>query len=114
MVLYLQMFKLAYLLFFAQSLMTAAGLAGNWVVRDPLPDGTVRRTYFELKQDGSHITGHVRSSQSYYEITDSTATPDGFTLTGSWNGANTRTAKYEIHLVGDNCSRSWSRPLASY
>ena len=40
-------------------------------------------TYFDLKQDGAHITGHIRITQFYYTIKESTGGPDGFTITGS-------------------------------
>jgi alpha-galactosidase len=86
----------------AQGFCAAADLTGNWVVRDPLPDGTERRTYLDLKQDGGRITGHIRVSQFYYDITESTGNADGFTLTGSMHDGNTvRRTKYEGKLVGD-------------
>jgi hypothetical protein len=56
----------------------AADLTGNWVAENPLPDGTVRKTYFDLKQEESHITGHLRVTQFYYTISDSNITPEGF------------------------------------
>src|SRR3954462_12875147 len=57
----------------AQVCCFAADLTGNWVARDPLPDGTERRTYLDLKQEGSRITGHIRATQFYYEITEKMA-----------------------------------------
>jgi alpha-galactosidase len=84
------------------SFCAGADLTGNWVVRDTLPDGTVRRTYLDLKQDGSKITGHIRTTQMYYTITDSTGGPDGFTITGTLQDGNTlRHVTYEGKLVGD-------------
>ena len=84
------------------SVCCAADLTGNWVVRDPLPDGTVRRTYFDLQEDGGAIRGHIRTRAQYYEITESTGGSEGFTLTGTMHdGSNVRTAKYEGKLVGD-------------
>jgi alpha-galactosidase len=86
----------------AQACCVAVDLTGNWVARDPLPDGTVRRTYFDLKQDGSRITGHIRATQFYYEIKESSGGPEGFTLNASMlDGNTTRTAKYEGKLEGD-------------
>src|SRR5438445_10410312 len=80
----------------------AADLGGNWVVRDPLPDGTFRTTYLDLHQEGSRITGSIRVTQFYYKIVESTGGPDGFTLTGSMmDGTNERRVKYEGKLVGD-------------
>jgi len=70
-------------------------------VRDALPDGTERRTYLDLKQDGGRITGHIRVTQFYYEITESSGDAEGFTLTGSMQDCNTvRQTKYEGKLVG--------------
>jgi alpha-galactosidase len=81
----------------------AADLTGNWVVAQPnSTEGTVRKTYFDLKQEGARITGHIRVTQFYYSIKESTGGPDGFTLTGSMmDGHNERTVKYEGKLVGD-------------
>src|SRR5580698_5088033 len=81
----------------------AADLTGNWVAAQPNnTDGTVRKTYFDLKQDGAGVTGHIRVTQFYYAIKESVGGPDGFTLTGSMmDGHNERTVKYEGKLVGD-------------
>jgi alpha-galactosidase len=80
----------------------AADLTGNWVVRDPLPDGTFRTTYLDLHQEGSRITGTIRSTQFYYKIVESTGGVDGFTLTGSMeDGTSERRVKYEGKLVGE-------------
>jgi alpha-galactosidase len=80
----------------------AADLDGNWVVRDPLPDGTFRTTYLVLRQEGSRITGTIRVSQFYYKIVESTGGPEGFTLTGSMvDGGNERRVTYTGKLVGD-------------
>jgi len=79
----------------------AADLTGNWVVAIPSADGTTRKTYFDLKQDGSRITGHIRVTQFYYTIKESTGGPDGFTLTGSMlDGRNERVVRYEGKLTG--------------
>jgi alpha-galactosidase len=94
--------KLILILFLTEALTSAAGLTGNWVVRDPLPDGTVRRTYFDLQHEGSRIRGHIRASQFYFEITQSSGGPDGFTLTGTMrDGKTVRHTTYEGQLVGD-------------
>ncbi len=53
----------------------AADLTGNWVVRDPLLDGTFRTTYLTLHQEGSRITGTIRVTQFYYKIVESTGGP---------------------------------------
>lgn len=53
----------------------AADLTGNWAVRDRLPDGTSRNTYLDLHQEGSRITGTIRSGQYYFKIVESTGGP---------------------------------------
>jgi alpha-galactosidase len=81
----------------------AQDLAGNWAVRDPLPDGTFRTTYLDLRPEGSRITGSIRVTQFYYKIVESSGGADGFTLTGSMmDGINERRVKYEGKLVGDD------------
>jgi alpha-galactosidase len=88
----------------------AADLTGNWVAENPLPDGTVRKTYFELKQEDSHITGHIRVTQFYYTISESTGTPDTFTVTGTMQDGNTpRHVIYEGKLIGDELHMSTRR-----
>ena len=81
----------------------AADLTGNWVVAQPnATDGAVRRTYFDLKLESKRITGHIRVTQFYYTIKESTGGPEGFTITGSMmDGHNERTVKYEGKLAGD-------------
>ena len=80
----------------------AADLTGNWVVHEPQAGGVIRRTYFDLKQEGSRITGHIRVTQFYYTIAESTGGPDGFTLTGSMKDGNSdRRVRYEGKLAGD-------------
>jgi len=77
-------------------------LSGNWAVRAPNADGTVRSTYFNLKQEGSRITGSIRLTQFYYLIKESTGGAEGFTLTASMkDGNNERTVRYEGKLIGD-------------
>src|SRR5580658_110006 len=90
-------------LFLLAAVCSAADLSGNWVVAQPnTTDGTVRKTYFDLKQEGARITGHIRATQFYYAIKESTGGPDGFTITGSMmDGHNERTVKYEGKLAGD-------------
>ena len=81
----------------------AADLTGNWAVRDPLPDGTSRNTYLDLHQEGSRITGTIRSGQYYFKIVESTGGPDGFTVIGSMtDGTSERRVKYEGKLEGDD------------
>ncbi len=44
---------------------SAADLTGKWVVAQANNnDDYVRKTYFDLKQDGAKMTGHIRVTQS--------------------------------------------------
>jgi len=80
----------------------AADLTGNWVAENPLPDGTVRKTYFDLKQQDSSITGHIRVTQFYYTISESSGTPEAFTITGTMmDGNSPRKVVYEGKLAGE-------------
>ena len=81
---------------------SGADLTGNWVAAVSNTDGTVRRTYFNLKPEGSRITGWIRTTQFYYLITEGSGGPDGFTLTGTMkDGSAERRATFEGKLVGD-------------
>src|SRR5712672_4767390 len=81
----------------------AADLTGNWAVRDPLPDGTFRTTYLNLKQDGSRVTGTIRVTQFFYKIVDTSGGPDKFTLTAiMMDGHTERRVTYEVSLTGDD------------
>ncbi len=89
------------LLMFAAPL-RAQGLTANWVVRQPMGDGTFRRSYFDLKHDGAGITGTIRVTQFFYRITESTVAPDSFTIVGSMqDGRSVRKVTYTGKLVGD-------------
>ena len=81
---------------------SAADLTGNWVVAQDQHDGTFRRTYFDLKQEGERITGHVRSTQFYYAVKESKGGPESFTLTAAMmDGHSERTATYQGKLEGE-------------
>src|SRR6266849_5616321 len=93
-----------YLLFVSSAIpmCAAADLTGNWVVAQDRHDGTFRRTYFNLKQEPSRISGSIRVTQFFYKITESTGGPEGFTLTGSMiDGDRERKVRYEGKLAGD-------------
>jgi alpha-galactosidase len=80
----------------------AADLTGNWVVAQDMHDGTERRTYFDLKQEGDRITGHIRATQFYYSIKESKGGSEAFTLIGSMmDGRNERAVTYQGQLQGD-------------
>src|SRR5205814_9402101 len=78
----------------------AANLTGNWLAATPLPDGTQRKAYFDLKQQDSKITGHIRVTQFYYTLTESTVTSESFTGTRTLQAAKTmRPVIYEGKLL---------------
>jgi alpha-galactosidase len=80
----------------------AANLTGNWVIVQDQHDGTERRTYFDLKQEGDRITGHIRVTQFYFSIKESKGGPEGFTVTGSMmDGHNERTFTWQGRMQGD-------------
>jgi alpha-galactosidase len=96
------MHRISILLLCLAATVHAADLTGNWVVAQPNSDGTARKTYFDLKQDGSQITGTVRTTQFYYSKVESKPADGGFILTASMqDGNNTRRASYTVKLVGD-------------
>src|SRR5215831_3181936 len=89
---------------------SAEPLTGNWAVRTPNNDGTLRTTYLNLKQDGQRITGTIRVTQFYYKISESTGGPEGFTITGSMmDGKSERKVQYEGKLAGDQLQISTRR-----
>src|ERR1700757_3350967 len=55
----------------------AADLSGNWLVKQQSPDGNVRETYFDLKQDGNNITGAMRSIGRDQKIQSGSIDADG-------------------------------------
>jgi alpha-galactosidase len=81
----------------------SADLTGNWAIRQDMHDGTERCTYFNLKQDGDRITGHIRNTQFYYAITESTGNADGFTIVASMTDVDKKPRKvtYSGKLTGD-------------
>lgn len=79
-----------------------ADLTGNWVASKPLDDGTSRRTYFNLKEADGHITGTIRTVQSFYTITDSSGNADDFKIVGTMHdGDRVRQVTYQGKMVGD-------------
>lgn len=82
--------------------LSAADLTGNWMAKEMRPDGTERRIYLDLKQDGDKISGHIRLDPMYLTVRESSGTPEQFTLTaGMQDMGNSRTMKYEGKLTGD-------------
>jgi len=96
-----QLIRILPALLFAASCL-ATDLTGNWVAETPADDGTVRKAYFNLKQQDSRITGSIRVTQFYYTISESTGAPEKFTITGSMkDGSTGRHIVYEGKLIGD-------------
>ncbi|PYY08329.1 MAG: alpha-galactosidase [Acidobacteria bacterium] len=88
--------------FFLAASCFGADLTGNWVVEKHRGDGTVDRSYFNLKQEASRITGTIRVTQFFYTISDGSGTPEHFTLIGSMKDGNSeRHITYEGRLAGD-------------
>jgi len=85
-------------------------LTGNWAVRVAQPDGTARKTYLNLKQEGTRITGSIRVTQFYYTIVESTGGPEGYALTASMmDGNKERRVVYEVKLAGQELHVSTRR-----
>ena len=80
-----------------------ADLTGNWAVHNlNNTDGVTRSTYFNLKHEGSKITGTIRATQFFYTIKESTGGPEGFTLIATMqDGGSERRVQYEGKLVGE-------------
>ncbi len=96
------MTRILALLFTSSLALAAADLTGNWAAKDPRPDGTIRRSYFDLQQQGDKIRGHIRADPFYFTVSDSSGTPENFTLTATRpDGKSTPTAKFEGRLEGD-------------
>ena len=55
----------------------AADLTGNWLVKQESPDGNVRETYFDLKQDGTNISGVMRNASRDQKIQSGTIDANG-------------------------------------
>ena len=94
--------RLLILLASALQVSMAADVTGNWLAADEQSDGTVRRTYLNLKQQGSQITGTARLRYNYFDIKGSTPQgTDAYTLTVNSGRPNARDMNIDIKLVGD-------------
>jgi alpha-galactosidase len=84
------------------SVCPAADLTGNWLVAVPNGDGTLRRSYFHLKQEGGRITGTIRATLHLYSIDRSTGGPEGFTISAAMPILGSeRRVTYKGGLAGD-------------
>ena len=82
---------------------TRANVAGTWLSAvQNATDGTYRRTYFILAQDGDRITGMVRTPNGAVPVTESAWDSAGFTIANvTRNGTTERRTTYEGRLMGD-------------
>jgi alpha-galactosidase len=79
-----------------------APLTGNWAVDASNGDGAVRRSYFDLVQRGTRITGSIRTTQFYYPVVEGGGGADSFSITGTMqDGRTPRRVTYEGKLIGD-------------
>jgi alpha-galactosidase len=77
-------------------------LTGNWLVATPSGDGTVRRIYLHLKQQGGRISGTIRATLHLYTVDRSSGGAENFTISAGMPilGAERRVT-YQGKLVGD-------------
>jgi alpha-galactosidase len=81
---------------------SAADLTGNWLIATPNGDGTLRRTYLNLKQQGDRITGTIRATLHLYVIDRSKGGPENFTISAGMPILGTeRRVTYRGKLAGD-------------
>jgi alpha-galactosidase len=81
---------------------SAAELTGNWLAAVDLGDGTFRRTWLNLKQNGPTITGTIRATQFFYTIDTTSGGPDRYTLNAvMMDEGRQRRVTYEVTLSGD-------------
>jgi len=89
----------------------ATELTGNWLAATPNGDGTMRRTYFRLKQQGDRITGTIRSTLHLYSITGNTGGPTDFTITAAMPlFGGERRVTYRGKLAGDDLQVTEMKP----
>lgn len=80
----------------------AADATGKWTAQVPGRSGQARETTFNLKVDGSNLTGTVSTGQGEAPITDGKVSGDtlSFTVTVD-RGGNTVKQSYTGKVVGD-------------
>jgi alpha-galactosidase len=90
-----------------------ADLTGNWLVKQVSDDGNVRETYYDLKQEGSTVTGFTRSASFDRKIESGTLDASGnVTLTMPANG-NPPPMKIEGKFVGDELHIAMRAPAGA-
>ncbi|HTS77647.1 MAG TPA: glycoside hydrolase family 27 protein [Bryobacteraceae bacterium] len=94
-----------FVLGFAMAAAHGADLTGNWLAATPNGDGTSRKLWFHVKQEGDRITGTIRAGQSVYTISNSEGGPERYTLTGTvLDEGRERRATFEMIVSGDTVS----------
>jgi alpha-galactosidase len=78
----------------------SADLSGTWVAEMASPDGSVRKTYFRLKQEGTQLTGKVSNNYRDTPIAEGTVNGDAVSFAVGPAG-NPRRTQYEGKLTGD-------------
>ncbi|HZS45156.1 MAG TPA: hypothetical protein VFC63_08650 [Blastocatellia bacterium] len=86
----------------AATAVLAADVTGKWVAQVPGRGGQTREQTFNLKQDGSKVTGTVSGRQGDTPIADGKVEGDtiSFTVTQSFNG-NEFKSTYTGKISGD-------------
>src|SRR3954454_12521892 len=80
----------------------AADVTGNWLATEDQADGTTRRSYLSLKQEGDRVTGTARLGYNYANIKQSASNgPDAYSLTVNSGRPNAADFKIDIKLVGE-------------
>ncbi len=79
-----------------------ADLTGNWLAATSNGDGTMRKVWLNLKQQDGKISGTIRATQFFYQITASSGGPDHYSLEAvMMDEGRERKATYEITAAGD-------------
>jgi hypothetical protein len=96
-------FRLTILLMFvAVSAALAADVTGKWVAQVPMRDGQTREVVFNLKADGSQLTGTVSTPRGEMQISEGKINGDeiSFTQVMDFNG-NQFKLLYKGKVSGD-------------
>ena len=80
----------------------AGSLTGNWLAAMPNGDGSMQRTFLNLKQQDNRITGTVRWTLHFFSIAESSGGPENFTITAAMPlSFGERRVTYRGKLLGD-------------
>lgn len=94
--------RFAILVALSSAALFGADLTGNWLAATPNGDGTTRKVWLNLKDQNGHVTGTIRATQFFYQISESAGGPDHFTLRATVKDENQeRRVTYDVTLSGD-------------